>query len=41
MTNRRRSSNTVGSVTWDWIPTNFDATDPSPIVDDASPSAGR
>jgi hypothetical protein len=27
--------NTVGSATWDWIPTNFDASDPSPIVDGA------
>ena len=26
-------SDTPGSVTWDWIATNFDATDPSPIVD--------
>lgn len=26
-------SDTPGSMTWDWIPTSFDATDPSPIVD--------
>ena len=26
-------SDTPGSVTWDWIPANFDATDPSPIAD--------
>jgi len=25
-------NNTHGSVTWDWIPTTFDSTDPSPIV---------
>ena len=28
-------STTVGCVTWDWIPTNFDASDTSPIVDGA------
>jgi hypothetical protein len=26
-------SDTVGSVTWDWIPSNFNPADPSPIVD--------
>lgn len=26
-------STTVGSVTWDWIPTNFNSSDDSPIVD--------
>jgi hypothetical protein len=29
-------SDTIGSVTWDWIATTFDSTDPSPIVDGAS-----
>jgi len=27
--------NTIGSVSWDWIPTSFDSADPSPIVDGA------
>jgi hypothetical protein len=27
--------NTAGSVTWDWVPTNFNASDESPIVDGA------
>lgn len=27
-------NSTVGSVTWDWIPSNFDARDPPPISDD-------
>jgi len=27
--------NTKGNVTWDWISTSFDATDPSPIADGA------
>jgi hypothetical protein len=26
-------SDTAGPLTWDWIPTNFNATDPPPIVD--------
>jgi hypothetical protein len=26
-------SDTPGSVTWDWIPTTFDETDPTPIID--------
>lgn len=26
-------NNTLGDVTWDWVPTSFDATDPSPIAD--------
>jgi hypothetical protein len=26
-------STTPGDVTWDWVPTSFDATDPSPISD--------
>jgi hypothetical protein len=28
-------NNTTGHVTWNWIPTNFESTDPSPIVDGA------
>jgi hypothetical protein len=27
-------NNTIGSVTWDWISSGFDANDPSPIKDD-------
>jgi hypothetical protein len=27
------ASTTPGDVTWDWVPTSFDATDPSPISD--------
>ena len=29
-------NNTVGNVTWDWIPSNFDADDDPPIEDDAN-----
>ncbi len=29
-------SDTAGSVTWDWIPTSFNSTNPSPIVDSGS-----
>jgi hypothetical protein len=28
-------SNTLGDVTWDWVPTSFDSTDPSPISNGA------